>query len=133
MKSEEKVKYWLDISQYDLETAEVMLKGKRFLYVGFMCQQAIEKILKGYYVFTCGDNPSYTHNLVRLAKKCGIYENFSEGQKTLIDILEPLNIEARYPTYKEKLLITLNYGRCREIMDRTEELYRWIKTKLLKR
>ena len=46
----EKVEYWIDISEYDLETAEAMLQTKRFLYVGFMCHQAIEKILKAHYV-----------------------------------------------------------------------------------
>lgn len=46
----EKIRYWIDLAEYDLETARVMLTGKRFLYVGFMCHQAIEKILKGYYV-----------------------------------------------------------------------------------
>ncbi len=44
----EKVLYWIDIAEYDMETAKVMLEGKRFLYVGFMCHQVIEKILKGY-------------------------------------------------------------------------------------
>ncbi len=31
----EKIAYWKDISNYDLDTANVMLKGKRFLYVGY--------------------------------------------------------------------------------------------------
>ena len=29
--------YWLKIANYDLKTAEAMLKSKRYLYVGFMC------------------------------------------------------------------------------------------------
>ena len=41
-----KVKYWIDISDYDFETAKAMLDSKRFLYVGFMCHQTIEKIFK---------------------------------------------------------------------------------------
>jgi len=32
----DKVKYWLDLSEYDLETAMAMQKTKRYLYVGFM-------------------------------------------------------------------------------------------------
>jgi len=39
-------KYWLDLSEYDFETAQAMLQSKRFLYVGFMCHQSIEKSLK---------------------------------------------------------------------------------------
>ncbi len=68
MNHNKKINYWVDISCYDLESAKVMLEGKRFLYVGFMCHQAIEKILKGYYVFVHGDNPPYTHRLGYLAK-----------------------------------------------------------------
>ncbi len=39
----EKIKYWIDIAEYDLETAKAMLSTKRYLYVGFMCHQVIEK------------------------------------------------------------------------------------------
>ena len=34
---ETKIKYWIDLSDYDLETADAMLNSKRYLYVGFMC------------------------------------------------------------------------------------------------
>ena len=48
MNVDEKVEYWLDIASYDLKTAQAMLRTKRFLYVGFMCHQVIEKALKKY-------------------------------------------------------------------------------------
>jgi len=41
-----KVTYWVELSDYDMKTAEAMLKSERYLYVGFMAHQAIEKILK---------------------------------------------------------------------------------------
>lgn len=41
-----KVTYWIEMSDYDLETADAMLLTGRYLYVGFMCHQTIEKILK---------------------------------------------------------------------------------------
>ncbi len=40
---DDKVKYWLELSDYDLGTALAMLNSKRYLYVGFMCHQTIEK------------------------------------------------------------------------------------------
>ena len=43
---DEKSIYWIEIADYDLETAKAMLVSKRYLYVGFMCHQAIEKILR---------------------------------------------------------------------------------------
>lgn len=72
---DKKIEYWIDVSTYDLETAMVMLEGKRFLYVGFMCHQSIEKILKGYYLSVSDDNPPFTHNLTYLAKRCGLYND----------------------------------------------------------
>ena len=33
MTQEEKVRYWLDIADYDIDTAEAMYKTKRWLYV----------------------------------------------------------------------------------------------------
>ncbi len=38
------------MSNYDLETAEAMLSSRRYLlYVGFMCNQTIEKAFKAYF------------------------------------------------------------------------------------
>lgn len=127
----EKVKYWIDIAAYDLETAHAMLKSSRFLYVGFMCHQVIEKILKGYYISITNDTPPYTHNLTYLAEKSDIYNKMTEFQKETLDLLGPLNIQARYPTHKEKLLQSLNKNRCKEIIIKTEDVYQWIKQQLL--
>ncbi|MDB9152544.1 HEPN domain-containing protein [Parabacteroides distasonis] len=54
----------------------------------------------------------------------------SEEQLDLIDALEPLNIEARYPSYKERLMKSLNADRCKELIKQTDELRLWIKNKL---
>ena len=125
-----KVDYWLDIAQYDLETAKVMLDGKRYLYVGFMCHQTIEKALKGCIWALTGKEPEYTHALARLVRSAGLTDELPEQLSGLIDVLEPLNIEARYPTHKEKLMQSLTHERSKEILDQTKELYGWIKTKL---
>ena len=45
-----------------------MLNSKRYLYVGFMCNQVIEKIFKAYFVKVKGEQPPYTHKLIRLAE-----------------------------------------------------------------
>lgn len=45
---EKAVDYWFTLADYDLKTSEVMFNGRRYLYVGFMCHQVIEKALKGY-------------------------------------------------------------------------------------
>lgn len=132
MKNLEAIEYWKEIAKYDLETAQAMLETKRFLYVGFMCHQAIEKMLKGYYLFRMGDSPPYSHNLTKIAKMATILEDFSNEQKSVLDVLEPLNIETRYPSYKKQLLKSLTKERCTEILDNTKRLFKWINQKLSK-
>jgi len=127
---DEKVKYWLELSDYDLETALAMLNSKRYLYVGFMCHQTIEKIFKAYYTSLKSETAPYSHSLSYLAKKGEFYEKFTEDQKDFIDQIEPLNIEARYPSHKERLLKSLTHEKCLEIIEQTKELQQWIKEKL---
>ena len=126
----EKVKYWLELSEYDFDTALAMLNSKRYLYVGFMCHQAIEKIFKAYYTSLKSETTPYSHSLSYLAKKGEFYEKFSESQKDFIDQVEPLNIETRYPLHKERLLSSLTHEKCQEIIENTKELQQWIKVKL---
>ena len=90
-----KIRYWTELSDYDIDTAYAMLKNKRYLYVGFMAHQSVEKILKAHYVKVYGKTAPFSHSLSYLAKEAKIYEQFSEGQKLFIDVLEPLNIECR--------------------------------------
>ena len=95
MKQSEKVAYWLEIAEYDLETAKAMLDTKRYLYVGFMCHQAIEKILKAVYVAKFpSETPPYTHNLIKLARLSGIFDLLVPEQIFFVNKLEPLNIES---------------------------------------
>jgi len=127
---DDKVNYWKDLSDYDLETATAMLNSKRFLYVGFMCHQTIEKVFKAYYSKLTSDIAPFSHSLSYIAKKGEFYDIFSEDQQNFIDQLEPLNIEARYPSHKERLLKSLTYVKCKELIEKTQQMQQWIKSKL---
>ena len=81
-------------------------------------------------MFVKEDNPPYTHNLNYLADQSGVNAKMTEEQKDFIDLLEPLNVEARYPTHKERLMRSLTDERCKEIILKTEGLYQWIKQEL---
>lgn len=127
---EDKTKYWVNLSDYDIDTADAMLATGRYLYVGFMCHQSIEKILKAFWTTISDETPLYTHSLSKLAERTGLSNELSEKQFEIIDILEPLNIEARYPSYKERLMKALTKERCIQIIEQTKELRTWIKQKL---
>lgn len=127
---ESTIHYWVDLSDYDLETALAMLQSGRYLYVGFMCHQTIEKAFKAYFIKLKSEAAPFSHSLSYVAKRGGFYECFSEVQKEFIDQLEPLNIEARYPSHKERLMRSLTDSKCLELIQNTKELQQWIKEKL---
>jgi HEPN domain-containing protein len=131
MDADTKIKYWLDIAHYDLASAKAMLESKRFLYVGLLCHQTIEKCLKAYYWQKKETEPPYTHNLLVLSEKSGFNECNSEEYVSFFNELMPLNIQARYPDDKELLLKSLNAKKCQELYLKTKDFYLWIK-KLLK-
>ncbi len=126
----DKVAYWLDIADYDLETAEAMYSTGRWLYVAFMCHQAIEKTLKAYWCGTLPEDPPYTHSHKRLADSCGLYGRMSKDQKDFINTVTNYNIEARYPEDKNELARTLTPQACRQMIDETKQLTQWIKDEL---
>lgn len=126
----DKITYWLDIADYDLDTAEAMYQTGRWLYVAFMCHQVIEKTLKAYWCGTQPEDPPYTHHHMRLAEGCGLYELMNEEQKDFLDIVTNYNIEARYPEDKEALSQTLTPQVCRQLIDETKKLMTWIKEQL---
>jgi HEPN domain-containing protein len=129
-KVDSKTKYWIELSDYDFETAEAMYASKRFLYVGFMCHQTIEKAFKAYFTKLTAETAPFTHSLSYIAKKADFYDLLNESQKSFIDQIEPLNIEARYPSHKERLLKSLTDSKCLEILSETKKLQQWIKEKL---
>ncbi|THF84689.1 HEPN domain-containing protein [Cohnella fermenti] len=127
---DDKVNYWLELAEYDIETAKAMLSTGRYLYVGFICHQVIEKTIKAAITKLTQEAAPRSHNLSILARTSGLYDKMSEEQKDLLDLLEPLNVEARYPTDKERIMKSLTLERCKKILSQTEEMRIWIVTQL---
>jgi HEPN domain-containing protein len=126
----DKVEYWVRIAEYDVESARALLNAKRYLHVGFMCHQVVEKMLKAYYVDTKNEIPPRIHNLRRLASLTGIYDEMTNEQRDFVDTLEPLNIEGRYPADNDDVSAALDDTACRDLVAKTEELHEWIEQRL---
>ena len=125
-----KAAYWLEMCDYDLGTAQAMFDAGRYLYVGFLCHLIIEKALKAYWSNVLEEPPLKIHSLSKLAEKTGLAQEMTEHQLAFIDTLEPLNIEARYPSYKDRLINSLTPEYCQSLMQTTKELFQWIKARL---
>jgi HEPN domain-containing protein len=130
MDAQEKYEYWLDIAQYDLDTAETMLNGGRFLYVVFMCQQAVEKLVKGLYVLYIDDNVPKTHNIRVLIEKFEslLPESVTDERYNLFEDLTIHYLNGRYADYKQKLSERLNEQIAADFLKRTKEVFAWLLT-----
>ncbi len=63
------VRNWIATAEYDLTTTEHMLNTGRYLYVVFMCQLAIEKMLKAHVELHENKFPPRIHDLKKLVKR----------------------------------------------------------------
>jgi HEPN domain-containing protein len=97
-----------------------------------MCHQTIEKAMKAVIARDCAEDeiPPKIHDLGKLATRSKLFGNMSDEQKIVIEYLNPLNIEARYPEYKKRLLEMLTHEKCEIILAGTEALLCWIKKQL---
>jgi HEPN domain-containing protein len=120
---------WIERSQYDLKTARSLLKSRRYLYVAFMCQQCIEKIIKGY-ISARGQLPPYLHNLARIAEKAELLSGLSNDHQQLLADLNPFYIKARYGEYRSALSTVCKKEKAVSLLKKTEEFILWLKPKI---
>ncbi|HHY05477.1 MAG TPA: HEPN domain-containing protein [Clostridia bacterium] len=92
-------KEWFDFAKQDLSSAEYLSQKSPppLENICFHCQQATEKILKGYLIHQEEKTPPRTHDLKLLCKMCAKKdESFEEISQACID-LTPYGVRARYP------------------------------------
>ncbi len=122
------VKNWLDSACYDLETAEHMFNTGRYIYTIFVCQLAIEKMLKAKVQEITHKTPPRTHNLRYLIKLSGLEPN----KKTFefISRLSDVSIVTRYPDDFGELQKAYDQKMAQRYLKETKEAFQWIKQSL---
>ena len=128
--AQEKYEYWLDIAQYDFDTAKTMLQSGRWLYVVFMCQQAVEKLVKGLYVLYVDDNVPKTHNIRVLIEKFEnlLPEAITDERYNLFEDLTIHYLNGRYADYKQKLSERLDEQAATDFYNQTKDVFAWLLT-----
>ena len=124
------VQAWLDQVNEDISAAECLFQGGHFLYVAFLCHQALEKTLKAYYSATHEDDPPYTHSHGKLLDVCGLTDELSAEHLRFFDFMVPMYIKARYPEQKVAVAKMLSKNTCQHIIQTTKQLTQWIKERL---
>ncbi len=109
--------------------AEFALSQSLWLQCAFHVQQCIEKTLKGFIVKHGDEDPPYTHDLVRLLEIA--QKNLPElaSYQKKLSSLNPYYIRARYPSYKEKIAVTLNVDQLKSFIQTAKEISSWCEKK----
>ena len=115
---------WLKQAEYDMGTADYMVRGGRTLYALFMCHLSIEKALKGLYHCRLDKVPPKVHNLVYLAGQIPVSPPDELGM--LLVQLNEVSIATRYPEDFEAMQRDYPEKRVREILQSGRRLLQWI-------
>jgi HEPN domain-containing protein len=127
---EDKYQYWLSSANNDMDSAEFMLKSGRWYYTVFMCQQAIEKLIKGLYLLYIDDNIPRLHdiNVIMDRFKDKLPGQLSNNQLGLFDTLSQFYLKSRYPDYTSSLTSIITGEYARVIFEKSKEAYQWLLT-----
>jgi HEPN domain-containing protein len=121
---------WFERAQYDLDTAKSLLKEMRLLYVMFMCQQAVEKALKAYYLDKLSIQPPYIHNLNRIAKEVDLVNELDTADINFLDDLNSYYISSRYPDEIDEITNLCTVEKCNQTINTSEKLLSWLNNKM---
>jgi HEPN domain-containing protein len=129
MTNQEKYEKWLFAAEEDLITAEVLLNNGRYSYVAFMCQQSIEKLAKGLYVYYFGTEAPFTHNISIVLKDIESVASDTEYKEfeLFFGKLTSYYIVARYDVYKQQIAQNLSSATCEELLLKAKEAFSWLK------
>ena len=121
----ETTRNWVMAAEYDLKTAESLVKARRKIYVIFLCHLAIEKILKGIVSEKQRKLPPYTHNLVYLL---GLTELMLPTKlNDFIELINGKSVPIRYPENVINLEKQFSMELTRDYLKKAKKVLRWLK------
>jgi HEPN domain-containing protein len=83
MKNSQEITNWIKQADHDLLMAKKIIKEEGYDTCAFLCQQAVEKYLKAFFIHKNKKNPPKTHYLDELAKGLGCPKHILESCKEL--------------------------------------------------
>ncbi|MBI2111947.1 HEPN domain-containing protein [Candidatus Woesearchaeota archaeon] len=121
------IKRWLEQGLEELDTAEKTIETGKWFAVAFWCQQAVEKVLKAYYLFKKKESPGTTHSLTFLGRELLLPK---EHWNFLRDLTKEYYL-SRYPDATEDVPYKLYHEKeAREYFKKSKDLILWVKSQL---
>ena len=113
---------------YDLATANQMLKTGRYVYVIFMCHLAIEKLLKAGVYHVSKQIPPKTHDLIFLIGLLKI--NLPKDLLDFVGVINNAAIVTRYPDDLSRLVASYPKVIAKEYLTNAKRVILWTKKEL---
>ena len=95
------IDYWSKGAYSDIETAELLQTGKKYVESLFFCHLAVEKIFKALVVKNTNQIAPKSHNLIYLCELANIV--LTEDDNLFMSVLMKYQLEGRYPEYYPKV------------------------------
>jgi len=112
-------------ADYDLGTAEHMLKTGSYIYVVFLCHLALEKTLKAIAVEATNQPAPRTHNLLYITKLAGII--FQDKHLEFVSKINNASVITRYPEDFSKLTEAYPVEIVTAYLRQTKDVISWLK------
>jgi len=122
---EKHVNYWREEALDSWKDVQHNIKGARVQIALFSTHLTIEKILKAHVVKQTKKFPPMIHNLTSLAKIANL--TLTVEQIELLTILNPMNIETRYPGVARR---KPTQKEAESIIKRAKVVFEWLIEKL---
>lgn len=124
---EKQINYWITASENDIDTAELLINNNKYLNGLFFCHLVIEKAIKAHIVKNTQQIPPKSHNLFYLSEKANLV--FKENDGIFLGILMKYQLQGRYPDHNPNIP---NETKVNEYLNKTKEIFKWIKEQLWK-
>ncbi len=121
---------WFKQADYDMDTADTMFTGKRYIYAVFMCHLSIEKTLKGLYQKILKEVPPNTHSLLFLLEKIEL--DLTQELYDFVFLLNRVSVPTRYPDDLARIMKDFDRKKTKEILTKSKEVLEWLKAKSAK-
>lgn len=123
----EETQLWLRQAQADLRNAEKNIGVEAFDVAAFLCQQAVEKLLKAMHIHLKGEEPPRTHTIVDLGGQLGVPKDVESHLR----VLTPDYLAARYPDAANAVPAELyDEEMAGERLRRAKEVFQWAQTRM---
>jgi HEPN domain-containing protein len=122
----EKINYWMKISENDIPVMDHLFESGDYSYSLFIGHLVLEKMLKAHFVKTHCESPPRIHDLFKLANQSSL--DFSEEQLKFLINANAFNIQARYPEEKLDFYKICTKEFTFENICKIKEIYLWLKS-----